>query len=70
MAIGEIGLTGDLRSIRNAEKIVREAARLGFSQIIMPKKNAARLTELPGGVKVTGVNSLREAIQIVQQPLG
>lgn len=66
LAIGEIGLTGDLRSIQNADKIVREAARLGFTKAIMPQKNAARLTDVPGGIKVVGVNSLREAIQIVQ----
>jgi len=70
LAIGEIGLTGDLRSIQNADKIVREAARLGFTRVIMPQKNAARLTEIPDGIKVVGVNSLREAIQIIQQPLG
>ena len=70
LAIGEIGLTGDLRSIQNADKIVREAARMGFTKAIMPQKNAARLTDVPGGIKVVGVNSLREAIQIVQQPIG
>ncbi len=70
LAVGEIGLTGDLRSVQNAEKIIREAARLGFTKAIMPQKNAARLTDVPGGIKVVGVNSLREAIQIVQQPIG
>ncbi|MEL7656639.1 MAG: magnesium chelatase domain-containing protein, partial [Bacillota bacterium] len=68
LAIGEIGLTGDLRSIQNAEKIVKEAARMGFVKIIMPQKNAARLTDVPSGIKVVGVNSLRDAIQTVQQP--
>ena len=68
LAIGEIGLTGDLRSIQNADKIVKEAARMGFTKIIMPQKNAARLTDMPGDIRVAGVNSLREAIQIVHQP--
>lgn len=74
LAIGEIGLTGDLRSIQNVDKIVREAVRLGFEKVIMPKKNAARLTDVSGGIRVVGVNSLREAIasveKIVQQPIG
>lgn len=43
VALGEIGLTGDLRAIQNAEKIVREAAKLGFERIILPIKNAERL---------------------------
>ncbi|MDD4564974.1 MAG: DNA repair protein RadA [Eubacteriales bacterium] len=68
LAIGEIGLTGDLRSIQNAEKIVKEASRMSFTKVIMPQKNAARLKDVSDGVKVVGVNSLREAIQIVQQP--
>jgi len=67
LAVGEIGLTGDLRSIQNAEKIVKEAERMGFLKVILPKKNAARLTELPGGIRVVGVNNLKEAIQAVSQ---
>lgn len=43
IAIGEVGLTGELRNIQNAEKIVAEASRLGYEQIIMPKKSADRL---------------------------
>jgi DNA repair protein RadA/Sms len=70
LAVGEIGLTGDLRPIRNAEKIVREAARMGFTKAVLPQKNAARLTDEPGGIKVVGVNSLKEAIKIVRQPIG
>jgi DNA repair protein RadA/Sms len=70
LAVGEIGLTGDLRSVQNADKIVREAARMGFTKVILPQKNAARLTDVPGGIRVVGVNSLREAIQAVQHPAG
>jgi predicted ATP-dependent protease len=43
---------------------------MGFKKVILPQKNAARLTEAAGGIRVVGVNSLREAIQIVQQPIG
>lgn len=43
IAIGEVGLTGELRSVKNAEKIVAEAERLGYEQIIMPKKSADKL---------------------------
>jgi DNA repair protein RadA/Sms len=64
LAIGEIGLTGDLRTIQNAEeKIVREAARMGFKRIILPIKNATKLTDLPKGIKIIGVTNLREAIK-------
>ncbi|MDR2090002.1 MAG: DNA repair protein RadA [Clostridiales Family XIII bacterium] len=62
LAIGEISLTGDLRTVRNAERIVREAARLGFERVILPKKNADRIGELPSGLRVNGVADLSAAI--------
>lgn len=65
LAIGEIGLTGDLRSVQNVEKIVKEAARMGFNRIILPKKNAQRITDVPKGVKLVGVTGLKEAISLL-----
>ena len=46
LALGEIGLTGDLRAVQNSEKIVKEAARLGFERVILPVRNAERLKKL------------------------
>lgn len=43
LILGEIGLTGDLRGIQNSEKILKEAARLGFERIVLPIKNAEKL---------------------------
>lgn len=43
VAVGEIGLTGDLRAVQNSEKILREAAHLGFENVILPIKTAERL---------------------------
>ncbi|MBR3755582.1 MAG: DNA repair protein RadA [Firmicutes bacterium] len=64
LAIGEVGLTGELRSIQNAEKIVIEAMRMGYEQIILPKKNADklknRLTE--SGCCIVGAANLYDAI--------
>ncbi|MDR3295671.1 MAG: DNA repair protein RadA [Clostridiales Family XIII bacterium] len=63
IAIGEISLTGELRTVRYAERIVKEAARLGsFTRVIMPKKNAGRLTDVGAGLKLIGVSSLSEAL--------
>ncbi|MCO7122706.1 DNA repair protein RadA [Ihubacter massiliensis] len=65
IALGEIGLTGDLRSVQNSEKIVREAARMGFERIILPKKNADRLSELDlKGMRLTGVKHIIDAIKM------
>ncbi len=63
LAIGEIGLTGDLRTIPSADKIVKEAAKMGFQKIILPIKNAEKLTDAPKGIRIVGVTNLREAIK-------
>jgi DNA repair protein RadA/Sms len=62
LAIGEISLTGDLRTVRYAERIVREAARLGFERVILPKKNADRIGEPVSGLRVSGAADRSEAI--------
>lgn len=62
LALGEIGLTGDLRSVQNCDKIVREASRMGFSRVILPKKNERAIKEPPQNIKLVGVANIREAI--------
>ena len=64
LAVGEIGLTGDLRSVQNTEKLAKEAARLGFTRLVLPKKNAERLSEIPKNLKLVPVTNIREAIEI------
>ena len=60
LVLGEIGLTGDLRSVQNAEKIVREAERLGFSRVVLPIKNAERLRSAADGIRIVGIRNIRE----------
>ena len=62
LAIGEIGLTGDLRSAPNAEKIAKEAARMGFERLILPSKNAERLSGIPKGLSLVPAKNIRDAI--------
>ncbi|MFV0517699.1 MAG: DNA repair protein RadA [Aminipila sp.] len=63
LALGEIGLTGDLRSVQNCEKIVKEAGRMGFSKIILPLKNAKGIKDATLNIKLVGVTNIKEAIQ-------
>lgn len=63
LALGEVGLTGDLRPVRNAEKIVKEAARLGYERIIMPASNADKLKDSLKGCRIAGVRNINEAIR-------
>ena len=45
LAIGEVGLTGDLRPVRHVEKIIKEAERMGFKKVILPKTQGKRFIE-------------------------
>jgi DNA repair protein RadA/Sms len=64
LAMGEIGLTGDLRNVRFAEKIVKEAARMGYERVILPASNAKAIKERPEGCQIIGVKNVGEAIRI------
>ncbi|NCB42475.1 MAG: DNA repair protein RadA [Clostridia bacterium] len=63
IAVGEIGLTGDLRPVQMAEKLVREADRMGFEMMLLPKKNMEKLTEVPKKLKLIGVTTLMDAVK-------
>lgn len=63
IAIGEVGLTGELRSVQNAEKIVAEAIRMGYEQIILPKKNSDKIAADSGKkCRIIGAANLYDAI--------
>lgn len=63
VAIGEVGLTGEIRSVSNMNQRLAEVARLGFRKCIIPKKGSEKL-EIPEGLTVYRVRNLREAIEI------
>ena len=44
VAVGEVGLTGNLRSVPNADRIIQEAVRLGYEAVILPENNAKRIS--------------------------
>ena len=62
-AIGEIGLTGEVRTVSNLTQRLSEVRRLGFTKCIIPKKSSVKL-EIPEGLTVYQVRNLREAIEI------
>ena len=65
LAIGEIGLAGEIRSVRGADKIAAEAAGLGFTRLILPQSNASKI-KTPTGLSLVGVSDIREAIALLQ----
>ena len=61
--LGEIGLTGELRNVQNADKIVKEAVRMGFKKIILPYGNAKKIgSDMGADVQIVGVKNINEAI--------
>ena len=62
IAIGEVGLTGEIRAVSNMNQRLAEAARLGFQKCIIPKFGSEKL-EIPSGLTVYRVRNLREAIE-------
>lgn len=62
VAIGEVGLLGELRAVVGLERRLREAARLGFVRAIVPRAGrSGALPEVPG-IEIVAVGTLREAI--------
>lgn len=59
VAFGELGLTGDVRGVPHAEPRVREAGRMGFTQIVAPP--GARSAS--GSVTVSAITTIAEAVQ-------
>ena len=63
VAIGEVGLTGEIRSVSHMNQRLTEISRLGFKKCIIPKNGSEKL-EIPPDLMVYRVKNLREAIEI------
>ena len=59
---GEVGLSGELRSIPNLDKRIKESEALGFTNIIAPKSNLKRLKNLDYKIKVLGFHNVKEVL--------
>lgn len=59
--IGETGLAGEVRGVRNISQRLKEAAKLGFSKAIIPKSNYNKDLEKLG-MEITTVSTIRDAL--------
>ena len=62
-AIGEIGLTGEIRAVSQLSQRLSEIRRLGFTQCIVPR--SSRDLRAPDGLELLRVRNLREAMAVV-----
>ena len=60
-AVGEVGLTGELRSVNALGQRLSEVRRLGFTKCLVPFRLGARL-EIPEGLQLIKVHNIREAL--------
>jgi DNA repair protein RadA/Sms len=64
VAIGEIGLSGEVRAISQLERRLSEASRLGFRRAIVPANLGRRSGELPAGIEILRAATVREAVNL------
>ena len=62
-AIGEVGLTGEIRAVNHISQRLQEVSRIGFQQCIIPRSGTDKV-EIPEGLKVYRVRNVREAIEM------
>ena len=63
VAIGEVGLTGEIRSVSHLNQRLQEVSRLGFKKCIIPRGGSEK-PEIPAGLTVYRVRNIREAIEM------
>ena len=61
-AIGEVGLTGEIRAVNHLSQRLQEVSRLGFRQCVIPRYGSDK-AEIPEGLEVFRVRNIREAIE-------
>ena len=66
IVFGEIGLSGELRSVPRAQARVNEAERMGFTRCILPTACLKQINSAPGGIKLIGVKRLSDAVAFIK----
>ena len=64
VAIGEVGLTGEVRSVNMIEKRIKEAEKFGFKKIIIPESNNKQIKD-KYKIQIVGVKNINEAVNAV-----
>ena len=65
-AVGEIGLSGEVRSITHLEQRLSEVRRLGFARCVVPAHRSGELKSLPG-LKLFPVENIGQALRLLAQ---
>lgn len=64
ICFGEVGLSGEVRSVNMVEQRIAEARKLGFKQCILPKVCVKNIQQVDG-MQLKGVENVRETLEIL-----
>ena len=62
IAFGELGLSGEVRAVSHIDYRLKEAIRLGFTKILLPKKNLSSRINPPKGIELVGIDSIYQVL--------
>ncbi len=66
IALGEIGLAGEIRSVNNCDQRIKEAAKLGFKKCIIPYHNFKKINkELKNEIDIIPAKNIRQAFEAI-----
>lgn len=61
---GEVGLSGEVRAVSQAEQRVAEASKLGFTTVVLPASNISDRLKSFKGIEIIPVSNIKEALDI------
>ena len=64
VAVGEVGLGGEVRTVSQIDRRVQEAEKLGFKRVILPKNNLKGVARA-NGIELIGVERLDDAMSVL-----
>ena len=65
ISFGEIGLGGELRSVSHAPQRIREAERMGFTRVIIPRHNASSIDPKEYDIEIIPASTLKQAFEAI-----
>jgi DNA repair protein RadA/Sms len=65
VAVGEIGLGGEIRTVTRIDQRVAEAQKLGFKRLVLPRNNYNKGIRINGGIAIIQVETVDEAISML-----
>lgn len=67
IAIGELGLSGEVRAVSNLEQRVKEAARLGFTKAVVPYRNIEK-RKFDCNIELVPVKTIFDTLKLLEDP--